>query len=248
MNIAHLEVNVQHKLEGFSLDVNWKAGNELVVLFGYSGSGKSMTLDAMAGLLEPDNGRIQCGDRVFLDSARGFIMRAWKRRMGYVFQKGALFPHMTVRENIAYGISDPGNTEVTVRANETMQTFGVEHLAKRYPRDISGGQAQRVALARAIVGRPELLLLDEPFAALDAPVRLQMRELLLEIRRSYNIPIVMVTHDLEEALTLADRIMVYSGGRVVQSGVPQEIMQNRRDADIIELFHPAKKDLSIAFN
>lgn len=232
----HLDVEFTKTYRDFSLDVRLSMGNALGVLFGYSGAGKSLTLDVIAGLVTPDHGRIRCADELFLDTKARHSLPARRRSIGYVFQKGALFPHMTVRQNIAFaqprGATDehgwPG-------VGQLMEMLGIGNLAHRYPRDISGGQAQRVALARALARRPALLLLDEPFSALDAPVRMQMRGLLRDVRREFRIPVLMVTHDLDEARELGDRIFVYSAGRVIQAGSPQSIISHPVSGEVRSL-------------
>ena len=219
-----LDVRLDHRLDGFTLDVSWSMGNELTVLFGCSGAGKSMTLEMIAGLATPHGGSVAIGGRVLFDARSRVNVPAHLRRVGYVFQQCALFPHMTVRGNIEYALC--GARRPRALANEAMETLGIDALSGRYPREISGGQSQRVALARALAGRPGVLLLDEPFTALDAPVRLRMRRLLKDIRREFPIPMVMVTHDLQEALSLADRLIVYDAGSVVAEGPASEVMRS----------------------
>ncbi len=219
-----LFVDIKKRLNGFSLDVQWRMDNEIAVVFGHSGAGKSLTLKAIAGLMRPDEGAIVARGRTLFE--RNGRLRVdlppQKRHMGYVFQDLALFPHMTVRENIAFGLKakhgrQSGETE------RMLKLFHIEGLAGRYPREISGGQKQRVALARALIGRPGVLLLDEPFSALDRGLRDEMGRLLVDVRREFGIPVVLVTHDAGEARAVADRLIVYSGGRVVQTGSPEEV-------------------------
>lgn len=228
---GYIKVKFKKRFENFSLDVSWSMDNEISVLFGYSGAGKTLTLDAIAGLIEPDEGSISCGGELFFDTSMGVSLPAHKRLVGYVFQRGALFPHMSVRDNIAYAIPRGcGNRKMA--AAELMDSLEIGHLASRLPSEISGGQAQRVAIARAIARRPRLLLLDEPYSALDRPVRRQMHRLLLDIRQKHTIPVVMVTHDIDEARALADRMIIYSDGRVIQSGSPMHVMTSPANDDI----------------
>ena len=221
-----LSVNIQKSLGSFVLDIAWDMDNELVVLFGHSGAGKSLTLQMIAGLIEPDAGRIRLNDLVYFDSAVRKDLKPQDRMLGYVFQDLALFPHMTVKQNILYGGHGISKTEKEVMAVEMMERFRISDLRDSLPDRISGGQKQRVAIARALMRQPHALLLDEPFSALDATIRLEMGMLLKEIRNKFDIPVILVTHDLQEACSLADRMVVYSEGRVIQSGKPQEVLSN----------------------
>jgi molybdate transport system ATP-binding protein len=220
------------KLPGFDLDVSWSIGNELAVLFGYSGSGKSLSLRMIAGLVKPDSGRIVINDQVVFDSQTREWVPPQKRELGFVFQDLALFPHMTVLQNITYGLKGLSKQEQKERVEEFTTRFHLHGLADRLPRQISGGQQQRVALARALVRGPKVLLLDEPFSALDLPLKVELWDLIGEIRRNLGIPIVVVTHDPVDARTLADRIIVYRAGRVLRSDVPMKVL---RDPDAPEL-------------
>jgi molybdate transport system ATP-binding protein len=217
---CRLEVQLAKKLSGFELDVSWRIGNELAVLFGYSGSGKSLSLRMIAGLFRPDSGRIALNGRVLFDSAAQEWVPPQKRELGFVFQNLALFPHMTVRQNIIYGLKGLPKPEQKARAEEYVARFHLDGLEDRLPRQISGGQQQRVALARALARRPHALLLDEPFSALDLPLKLELWELIREVRTNLGIPIVVVTHDPVDARTLADHLIVYRAGRVLRSAVP----------------------------
>lgn len=218
-----LSVKIVKKVEGFTLDVEWQIGNELAVLFGNSGAGKSMTLQCIAGLMKPDEGSIRANGDVFFESARRVNVPPDKRSFGYVFQDRALFPHMTVRGNITYGCKGLRKSEIRRAVDEMIGVFHLRGLEGRLPAEISGGQKQRVALARALIGKPEALLLDEPFSALDHSIRLEMIKLLKEVRAEFNIPVVLVTHDVFEACTMGDKIIVYSGGRILRTGSPPEI-------------------------
>lgn len=221
-----VSVKLIKKVQGFTLDVDWEIGNELAVLFGYSGAGKSMTLQMIAGLAIPDEGRIDVGGRALFDSSDRTNVPPRKRSIGYVFQDLALFPHMTVRENILYGAKGLDKKESEDALREMIEIFHLDKLGNNLPSEISGGQKQRVALARALIRRPHMLLLDEPFSALDNPVRMEMRKLLMGIRDELNIPVIMVTHDMSEAHTMADTMLVYAGGKVVQTGPPSEVFNN----------------------
>ncbi|GAB4486220.1 MAG: hypothetical protein OHK006_13760 [Thermodesulfovibrionales bacterium] len=211
--------------QGFGLDAAWEIGDELAVIFGYSGAGKSMTLQMIAGILEPDCGTIALGGQVLFDTAGRVNVPPQERRIGYVFQDLALFPHMTVMANIRYGAPHCGRTERELRCRELVRMFRLQGLEDRFPSQISGGQKQRAALARALVRQPHALLLDEPFSALDAPIRFEMRAILQEVRRSFDIPVVLITHDADEAYALADRMIVYASGSVLQAGPPEEVFR-----------------------
>ncbi|WP_300801234.1 ATP-binding cassette domain-containing protein [uncultured Desulfovibrio sp.] len=188
-----------------------------VVLFGASGSGKSLTLQCLAGLVRPDSGRICLQGDVLFDSSQNIWLPARDRRLGYMFQEYALFPHLSVLANVAYARSgrrvwrpDPDLREEALR---TLERLGLAHLAERKPGEISGGQRQRVALARALFSRPRLLLLDEPFSALDPLLRERLRAELAERLREAGIPLLMITHDPLDVEVFASSLVVYAGGR-----------------------------------
>lgn len=225
-----LAVRVSKKLGSFSLDVSWEIGNELGVLFGYSGSGKSITLRAIAGLLTPDKGEVTLHGRTLFGP--GVDLAPRQRSMGYVFQDLALFPHMTVEENILSGGHGIERAELRERGNDIVRRFRLSGLERRLPADISGGQRQRVAFARALIRRPDVLLLDEPFSALDVPLRAGMGDLLRDMQRELQIPVVLVTHDRGEALGLADRLIIYAGGRVQQAGVPGDLLESPANDEV----------------
>lgn len=230
-----LSVNIQKDLGGFLLDVSWEMGDELAVLFGSSGAGKSVTLRMIAGLMRPDRGVVRAKNAALFDSGLGIDLSPQARSLGYVFQDLALFPHMTVEENILYGGHGLGKGERSTRARSLMEMFRIESLGRRRPSEISGGQQQRVALARALMRRPRALLLDEPFSALDTPLRLELRSVVRDIRIEFNIPVVLVTHDLHEACELADRLLVYANGRVVQNGTPEAVLYDPVSEEVSRL-------------
>lgn len=203
----------------FCLDVDYSLSLRQgpVVLFGASGSGKSLTLQCLAGLVRPDSGRICLQGDVLFDSSQNIWLPARDRRLGYMFQEYALFPHLSVLANVAYARSgrrvwrpDPDLREEALR---TLERLGLAHLAERKPGEISGGQRQRVALARALFSRPRLLLLDEPFSALDPLLRERLRAELAERLREAGIPLLMITHDPLDVEVFASSLVVYAGGR-----------------------------------
>jgi iron(III) transport system ATP-binding protein len=234
--MARLVVSGVHKrlggnpvLSGVSLELG---ANEVVALLGPSGSGKTTLLRAIAGLEEPDQGRIALGDEVLFDRERGVDVPAERRHLGLVFQSYALWPHRTVFENVAYGLRlrRVASAELRPRVLGTLERLGLGGLADRHPHELSGGQQQRVALARAIVYEPRVLLLDEPLSNLDSKLREEARAWLRELIERLGISAVCVTHDQVEALALADRILLLDQGRIVQEGPPEQIYGEPRTA------------------
>jgi molybdate transport system ATP-binding protein len=219
-----VQVALTKRLPGFTLDVAWHAGDGVAVLFGPSGAGKTLTLQCLAGLSRPDRGRIVVGDRVLFDAAAGVDLPPQQRRIGYVFQGYALFPHLTVADNVGFGLRRRPRAERRARVDQVLARLGLAGLERRYPRELSGGERQRVALGRALAIEPALLLLDEPLSALDAPRRRVLRDELRGLLSEVGTAAVVVTHDFTEAYRLADRIVVYEGGRVVQSAPRAELL------------------------
>lgn len=235
-NIPALEVKLRHTLPGFDVDIELSLERSISVLFGPSGAGKSLILRMIAGLIRPDEGRISLDDRCLFAAGPDFTwVSPQRRRIGYVFQHHALFPHMTILENIVYGARGLSKSRALSEAETLVREFHLVGLESHYPKNISGGQKQRVAFARALIGRPDLLLLDEPFSALDHPTRLHMRDCLGRVMRSLNIPVLLVTHDLEEAIAIAARIFICIGGRIHQQGVPEEIIRNPSSTAVMHL-------------
>lgn len=230
-----LEVRLQKDLPGFHLDIHWEADNRIIVLFGPSGAGKSMTLQAIAGLLPVKQGYIRLGERVIYDSTAGIHIPPQGRETGYLFQNFALFPHMTVQKNILYGYDHPKSQEAQKRLSELIALIHLEGLEGRYPGELSGGQQQRVALARALMREPRILLLDEPFASIDLIMRKTLRGELKDIQRRLAIPMVLITHDLSEAITMADELILYHQGKIIQQGSPERVVNHPRDERVAEL-------------
>ena len=208
----------------FALDVDLRVAPGFTILFGASGAGKTTLLDCVAGLAKPDAGRIAAGERVWFDADRRVDLSPAKRRAGYVFQDLALFPHLTVAQNVEYGLAQLPQTARRAKADEILRAFRISHLAKRYPRETSGGENQRTALARTLVTDPAVLLLDEPLAALDAATKAQIIDDLRAWNRAHRIPILYVTHSREEVFALGERVIVLDAGRVVAEGTPHEVM------------------------
>jgi molybdate transport system ATP-binding protein len=211
-----LKVEIKRTLPGFKLDVAFSVDGEVLGILGPSGSGKTMTLNCIAGLLRPDSGFIQLNDKVLFDSSKKVNLRAKARNAGFVFQNYALFPHLTAANNIAYGIRNRSRAEVRHRVQVLIQNMGLNGLQNRYPQQLSAGQQQRVAVARALAPEPEILLLDEPFSALDSVTKEQLEMQILDLRQFYKGQIILVTHDLAEAYRLSSRIAVYESGCIIQ--------------------------------
>lgn len=227
----NLEVDIFKRMQGFTLDVSFSISDKTLGILGASGSGKSMTLKCIAGLEKVDRGRIVIGDKVLLDSAQRIDIPSKERKIGLLFQDYALFPHLTVFENIAFGLRHIGNSLVAKKelasiVREKIQKFQLLGLEHRYPNQLSGGQQQRVALARALVVQPEVLLLDEPFSALDNHLRERMVEELAEILENFSGITVLVTHNLEECYRLSDEVVILENGKKTAGGPKKEIFMH----------------------
>lgn len=221
--------------DSFLLDVDFEAGDEMVVLFGRSGSGKTTTLRCIAGLETPDAGSIAVNGKAYYDSRSSINLQPQYRRPGYVFQNYALFPHMDVKQNIVYGLKGWNRIQKEGRMHEMLRLLHIEGLEDRYPSQLSGGQKQRVALARALAPKPGILLLDEPFSALDMVVRMRLRERIKLIQKELGIPVLFITHSPEEAFSLADRVVVLHEGKVHQAGSPRDVFYAPVDKAVAEL-------------
>ena len=216
--MAQLDADIHHRLRAFDLELTLAVGDETLALVGPSGAGKSTFLRAVAGLERPHRGRVALDGEAWLDTERDVDLPPERRSVGLVFQEYALFPHLSVRRNVAFGGASP--TEV----DELLERFGIAQLAAVRPDAISGGERQRVALARALARRPRVLLLDEPLSALDAHTRGAVRAELRELLAGLGLPVVLVTHDFEDAATLADRVGVLVEGSLLQLGTPAELV------------------------
>jgi molybdate transport system ATP-binding protein len=213
-----LVATIQLRRGEFELDVELDCPPGVTCVMGPSGAGKSTILAALAGLAQPQTGRIALGDEVWLDRRRGIDVPVHARRLAYVFQSLALFPHMSAIGNVAYGMHDVARRERPARAQALLDRVGVGHLARRRPRTYSGGEAQRVALARALARSPKLVLLDEPFSALDRGRRAELTALVRELVAELGVPLVHVTHSVAEARLLADQVVRIERGKVVDRG------------------------------
>ncbi|RMF86061.1 MAG: ABC transporter ATP-binding protein [Nitrospinota bacterium] len=237
MSTVRLYVDIVKQLASFRLQVSLEVYTEILVLFGPSGAGKTQTLNAIAGLMTPDRGEILLDGEVFFRRHRippSRFVPARKRGVGYVFQQYALFPHLTALENVAYALWR--QPEAHKQALHLLERMHLAHLAHRYPQEMSGGQQQRVAIARALAARPKVLLLDEPFSALDLPVRERLQRELRDLQQELGLVVIYVTHNLEEAFVVGHRLAVMREGRVEQIGPIEEVFRrpvNYRAAEIM---------------
>lgn len=236
---SELEVRIRKRFpnpEGsFLLNVHFRALAGFTILFGASGSGKTTLLDCIAGHTDPDEGRISVGGEAFYDSDSGRNVPAWKRRIGYVLQDLALFPHMTAEENIGYGLHHLTAADRLARTHDILSTLRIEHLRHRRPAEISGGERQRVALARTLVTEPRALLLDEPLVALDRPTKSQILADLRRWNQHYRVPILFVTHSGEEVFALGEEVIVLDAGKILAQGQPKEVMHAPRLETVAQL-------------
>lgn len=218
-----LNVDTTTHFGDFTLDISMQAEREILVLFGPSGAGKSLTLELIAGLHRPDSGTISFADKLFSDTEKNYWLNPHQREIGYLVQDGALFPHMTVTDNIAFGSKGKTNEDRHSRVEELLRFFKLSDICNRMPKSLSGGQRQRVALARAIAPNPSLLLLDEPFSALDEATRDVLRDEISRLQKEIGLTVLLVTHDLSEAISLGGTIAVLDEGRILQSAKHDEI-------------------------
>ena len=240
-----LTLHMRDGARRFELAARFATAAPFAALYGPSGSGKTLTLQAIAGLLKPASGRIEIAGRTLFDAARGIDLSPRARKVGYLFQHYALFPHLSVRENVGFGLTSWHRHRLSRQQRDRVQglleRFGLAEMADSRPSALSGGQQQRVALARALACEPGVLLLDEPFAALNPMLRDALRRDLAEVRRQWNIPAIMITHDADDVMALADVAFVYEQGRVVReidlhAGTSRELARGmldgaRRDED-----------------
>ncbi len=219
-----LEVSARKRLAAFDLDMSFSCESAgVIAVFGRSGAGKTTLVNMLAGLLRPDSGRIAVGGRTLFDSASGVDVPPERRRLGYVFQEGRLFPHLTVRGNLGYGLKRAPPDERRINLEHIVDLLGLEALLARRPHDLSGGEKQRVALGRALLANPRLLLMDEPLAALDQQRKAEVLPFIEQLRDDLGIPIVYVSHAMEEVIRLADTLVLVSDGRTVAVGAVDEL-------------------------
>lgn len=222
--------------EAFELNIHLCAEPGITVLFGPSGAGKTLTLNCLAGFTRPDEGRILVNDQLYFDAAAKVHLAPQRRRCGYIFQDHALFPHMTVRDNLRFAASayseKNGRLNRHRRINDLLETFELTDLAARKAGQLSGGQKQRAALARILVSQPRLLLLDEPSRGLDARLRQTFYDLLRQTRERLQVPMLLVTHDLEECFELADHVCLMDRGRFVQCGARDSVFARPANLDV----------------
>ena len=233
-----LDVDIRKKLGDFTLETKFEAQDGVTGILGASGCGKSMTLRCIAGIMKPDEGHIELNGKVLFDSSRKINVRPQDRHVGLLFQNYALFRYMTVYDNVAFGLKVQKVDKKTIdtRVRELVKLVGLEGLEKRYPSQLSGGQRQRVAFARALAPNPQVLLLDEPFAAIDAKIRQELRSWLKEMIEKLGITSIFVTHDQDEAIEVADEIIITNAGRIEQKGTPVEVYRNPETAFTASFF------------
>ena len=230
-----LKVDIQMELKEFDLDVDFELKNKSLGILGPSGCGKSMTLKSIAGIVTPDEGVVSLSigeETIYFDSAKKINLKPQKRKVGYLFQNYALFPNMTVEENIAVGLSKNDDGK---RVSEMIKRFHLEGLEKRYPRQLSGGQQQRVALARILAYGPDVILLDEPFSAMDTFLKEQLRIELANTLKDFNGFSIMVTHDRDEAFQFCDELIVLDQGKIIAKGNTYEIFENPKKVQVARL-------------
>jgi molybdate transport system ATP-binding protein len=213
-----LQVDIRHRLGAFALDAAFETSGQLTALFGPSGSGKTSIVGMIAGLIRPDRGRVVVGDDVLFDSAQGVDVPPHRRSVGYVFQDGRLFPHLSVARNLDYGRWMSGKTRDEAQVKHVTELLDIGHLLKRRPGALSGGERQRVALGRALLMQPRLMLLDEPLASLDAARKGEILPYFQRLRDETKLPMIYVSHDSNEVKALASRVVLLDDGRVRASG------------------------------
>ena len=221
-----LSVSLFHQTKHFELDVEFSASQGITVLFGQSGTGKTTVINSIAGLFRPQKSNIQLNDQILQNSGSGKFIPVHKRRLGYVFQEGRLFPHLTVRQNLEYGLRIASQKEKGPHTEEIAELLGIKFLFERYPLTLSGGEKQRVAIGRALLSRPQMLLMDEPLASLDDSRKAEILPYLEQLRDQFALPILYVSHSVAEVARLANTIVVLESGKAVCSGSAESILSN----------------------
>ena len=230
-----LKVNIQKELKEFDLDIDFELKNGCLGILGPSGCGKSMTLKSVAGIVDPDKGVVSLTadeETVYFDSSKKINLKPQKRNVGYLFQNYALFPNMTVEENVACGLSKEDDQKIV---SEMIKRFHLEGLEKRYPRQLSGGQQQRVALARILAYGPDVILLDEPFSAMDSFLKEQLRIELVNLLKDFDGFSILVTHNRDEVFQFCDELIVLDEGKVIAKGDTYEIFENPKKVQVARL-------------
>lgn len=235
MRSKSLKVDIQMKLKEFDLNVDFEFKDGCLGILGPSGCGKSMTLKSVAGIVNPDSGIVSLTadeEIIYFDSDKKINLKPQKRNVGYLFQNYALFPNMTVEENVAIGLSKIHDEE---RVSDMIKRFHLEGLEKRYPRQLSGGQQQRVALARILAYRPDVILLDEPFSAMDSFLKEQLRIELVKLLRDFDGLSILVTHDRDEVFQFCDELIILDEGTIIAKGKTHEIFENPKKVQVARL-------------
>jgi molybdate transport system ATP-binding protein len=241
--MKHIDARIVRRLPAvrdspaFELNIHFEAPAGISAILGPSGAGKTLLLNCLGGFVRPDEGRILVDDRLYFDAAANIHLAPERRRCGYIFQDHALFPHMTVRQNLRFAASSAGANRLLLhrRTNELLDTFDLALLADRKPAQLSGGQKQRAALARLLITEPRLLLLDEPSRGLDLRLRLAFWDLLRSLRERVDIPVLLVSHDIEECCELGDSIAVLEDGRLLQYAAREEVLKKPATVEVARL-------------
>ena len=232
-----LEVSVNKKLKDITLDISFKSELKRIVLFGPSGAGKSSILKIIAGFMNPKEGYIRVENNIYFDSRKKINVNISKRKVGYLPQDYMLFPNMNIKQNLFYGrkfLNNPGDNNTVESLIDKLE---IRELLNNFPATLSGGQKQRVALARALLIKPSILLLDEPFSALHTSIRDSLRELVINITEEFNLSAVFVTHDLDEAFIFGKKIIMISGGKIIEDGIKEKIFKKPEYIDTIKLLN-----------
>ena len=225
--MSELLVDVEHEQGAFRLEAGFTAPAGVTALFGRSGSGKTTLVRTIAGLVRPRRGRVVLAGETLLDTARGIVLPPHRRRIGYVFQEGRLFPHLTVRQNLLFGRWFAPRREPGTEPGAIVELLGIGHLLRRRPGSLSGGETQRVAIGRALLAKPRLLLMDEPLTSLDDARKAEILPYIARLRDEAGVPIVYVSHSRAEVARLADMVVVLEDGRVTAAGPAAEILSSR---------------------
>lgn len=233
-----IDIALQKELKAADGPMNLKVDfrlnpGQLVAFSGNSGAGKTSVLRMIAGLMAPDDGYIRVNRNIWLDVRKGISIKPQRRRIGFLFQNYALFPNMTVQENLFYALEKDQDKKIV---KELMDVVELGDLRVRKPRELSGGQNQRVALARALVRKPEILMLDEPLSALDTQMRMKLQDFILKVHKQYHLTTILVSHDANEVIKMADEVFFLEGGKIVRQGKPTDVYANKKVSGKFQLF------------